>query len=75
MFYVPPWAPPGFDADGRLSTGSRIPLEFLESLFGDGVSRALKTLESERQKKAQSGRSELMDWLIAHRHAEMFKLG
>lgn len=75
MFYVPPWAPPGFDADGRLSTGSRIPLEFLESLFGDGVSRALKTLESERQKKARSGRSELMDLLIAHRHAETFKLG
>ena len=53
---------------------SRVPLDYLESLFGDGVSAALDTITAERAKKAEGGESELMDTLIGYRHAEMFKL-
>ncbi|HJP34640.1 MAG: respiratory nitrate reductase subunit beta [Gammaproteobacteria bacterium] len=74
VFYVPPMAPAKFDNEGRPVAGSRIPLELLESLFGDGVSQALETLDRERQKKAQGEGSELMDLLIAHKQADMFKL-
>ena len=49
-------------------------MDYLESLFGDGVKAALDTLAAERQKKADGSDSELMDTLIGYRHAEMFKL-
>lgn len=74
VFYIPPSAPPKFDNAGRPMDGSRIPLEFLEGLFGDGVSRALDTLAEEREKKARGQDSELMDILIAYKHTDMFKL-
>jgi len=74
VFYIPPTAPPTFDNEGRPMAASRIPLEFLEGLFGDGVSQALDTLAQEREKKAQGEGSELMDLLIAYKHADMFKL-
>ena len=51
-----------------------MPIDYLESLFGDGVRSALDTLTQERQKKADGLESELMDTLIGYRHAEMFKL-
>jgi len=51
-----------------------VPLDYLESLFGDGVASALDTITAERAKKAAGQTSELMDTLIGYRHAEMFKL-
>lgn len=74
VFYVPPLSPPKIDEAGGATAESRVPLEYLESLFGDGVSAALETITAERAKKADGGQSELMDTLIGYRHAEMFKL-
>jgi len=74
VFYVPPMSPPKYDENGEMTNESRVPLEYLESLFGDGVAPALATLAAERQKKATGADSELMDTLIGYRHAEMFKL-
>jgi len=74
VFYIPPTAPPKFDNEGRPMDGSRIPLEFLEGLFGDGVTNAFETLANEREKKRRGEASELMDLLIAYKHADMFKL-
>jgi dimethylsulfide dehydrogenase subunit beta/complex iron-sulfur molybdoenzyme family reductase subunit beta len=73
VFYVPPSAPPAFDAEGR-PAGDRIPRAVLERLFGPGVGAALDTLAAERAKKASGAGSELMDLLIGFRQAEMFKL-
>ena len=53
---------------------AKVSLDYLESLFGDGVSSALATITAERAKKAAGETSELMDTLIGYRHAEMFKL-
>lgn len=76
VFYVPPMSgPKKFDKDGRLIDGSdRIPIEYLESLFGNGVKSALELLKSEMQKRKDGKVSELMDILIAYKHSEMFRL-
>lgn len=74
VFYIPPTAPPTFAADGTISAKSRIPIDYLESLFGPGVESALETLARERAKKANGDASELMDVLIAYKHSDMFKL-
>jgi len=77
VFYVPPLpGPPRFDAHGKPIPGSqRIPLAYLESLFGPGVKKALATLEAERARKREGQASALMDMLIAYQHADMFRLG
>ena len=67
-------SPPKIDATGGATSEARVPLDYLESLFGNGVRAALDTLAAERQKKQDGGSSELMDTLIGYRHAEMFKL-
>ena len=74
VFYVPPTSPSKYAADGRALDEQRIPLEYLESLFGPSTSTALATLERERQAKAEGRDSELMDTLIGFKHSEMFKL-
>ncbi len=74
VFYVPPSAPDAFNADGTTTEEDRIPLSYLESLFGDGVRDALDTLENERARKQSGKESELMDTLIAYKHSDMFKL-
>ncbi|CEA04349.1 respiratory nitrate reductase beta chain [Pseudomonas saudimassiliensis] len=74
VFYVPPTSPSKYASDGRAMDEQRIPLEYLESLFGPTTSEALATLERERQEKAEGRASELMDTLIGFKHAEMFKL-
>jgi dimethylsulfide dehydrogenase subunit beta/complex iron-sulfur molybdoenzyme family reductase subunit beta len=74
VFYVPPTAPDAFLEDGQASDDDRIPLSYLESLFGDGVRAALNTLEEERVKKQTGKGSDLMDTLIAYKHSDMFKL-
>ena len=76
VFYVPPLpGPPRFDATGKPVPGShRIPLAELEKLFGPEVRRALATLEGELAKRKAGKTSELLDTLVAFRHAEMFRL-
>ena len=74
VFYVPPTSPSKYASDGRALDEQRIPLEYLESLFGPTAGEALATLERERQAKADGRDSELMDTLIGFKHAEMFKL-
>ncbi len=75
VFYVPPMSPPKLDAKGRPMDEPRIPLSYLESLFGEPVSGALETLVSERAKRKRGKPSELMDLLIAYDWNESFALG
>lgn len=66
VFYVPPLAPPAFNAAGEFDqTQSRIPLEYLRELFGPGLDQALATIERERELVSSGGQSELMDILIS----------
>lgn len=74
VFYVPPSSPPKFGKNGEELDEPRVPLEYLESLFGPGVKEALETVKRERRAKAEGKKSELMDTLIGFVHAEMFKL-
>jgi complex iron-sulfur molybdoenzyme family reductase subunit beta len=76
VYYVPPLSgPKKFDKNGKPIEGSeRIPLEYLQSLFGDRVKDALDTLRKEMDKRKGGQPSELMDLLIAYRHSEMFRL-
>lgn len=74
VFYIPPTAPAAYDNEGKVTDESRIPLTYLEGLFGPGVKQALDTLDDERSKMAEGLGSELMDLLIAYNHADMFKL-
>jgi complex iron-sulfur molybdoenzyme family reductase subunit beta len=77
VFYVPPLpGPPRFDAQGKPIPGSeRIPVSYLESLFGPAVRKALATLEGELARRRRGEPSDLLDVLIAFRHADMFRLG
>lgn len=76
IYYIPPTeAPAKFDAEGKIIEGSeRIPVKELETLFGKQVHDAIKTLRAEKDKRAKSGESELMDLLIAYNHEDMFRL-
>jgi ethylbenzene hydroxylase subunit beta/complex iron-sulfur molybdoenzyme family reductase subunit beta len=68
VFYVPPLSPPRVTPSGRPDLSRpRIPLEYLESLFGPRVQEALATLEAEKAKRARGEASELMDLLIVYR--------
>jgi dimethylsulfide dehydrogenase subunit beta len=77
VFYVPPLpGPPRYDAQGRPIPGSeRIPMSYLEGLFGPSVRTAVKKLESEMARRREGKPSELLDALIAFRQEEMFRLG
>ncbi len=77
VFYVPPLSgPETFDDEGKIVPNSeRIPVEKLEALFGPDVRRVHKVLKAEIAKKKRGEPSELMDTLIAYRHADMFRLG
>ena len=74
VFYVPPILPPTFDENGELSDDSRVPLEYMEYLFGDGVQAALDTIQSEMDKKKEGKESELMDLLIAKEWKSLFNI-
>ncbi len=72
VFYIPPLAPDRLNRDGSLDPATpRIPMEELEQLFGKQVSRALKTLKAELEKKRRGRPSELMDTLIAYEWDEL----
>ena len=77
VFYVPPLpGPPKYDAHGRPIAGSqRIPLAYLEGLFGPGVKRAIATLEGEMTRRRGGKPSEILDVLIAFRQEDNFRLG
>ncbi len=67
VYYVPPLAPAPLNPDGGANeNGSRIPPEYLESLFGPEVHQALVTLKEELQKKRRGEGSEVMDTLILY---------
>jgi ethylbenzene hydroxylase subunit beta/complex iron-sulfur molybdoenzyme family reductase subunit beta len=72
IFYVPPLAPPRLDESGEIDASKpRIPDEYLISLFGPDVLRALGILKAEMAKTRAGGKSELMDLLIGYRWKEM----
>ena len=72
VFYVPPFAPSKLDAEGRPTGEDRIPMEYLESLFGKEVGDALERLKAERTRRKETGESELMDILISHKWTDAF---
>jgi len=76
VYYIPPTeAPAKFDAQGKIIEGSqRVPMKELETLFGKDVHAAIKTIKAEKDKRAKTGESELMDLLIAYHHEDMFRL-
>ncbi|MCB1624186.1 MAG: 4Fe-4S dicluster domain-containing protein [Pseudomonadales bacterium] len=74
VYYVPPLLPQAFDAEGRFSDRSRVPLAYLQGLFGAGVESALATLAAEMANRKAGKRSELMDLLIAKDWKSLFKI-
>jgi ethylbenzene hydroxylase subunit beta/complex iron-sulfur molybdoenzyme family reductase subunit beta len=72
VFYVPPLSPSKLDADFKITNEPRIPLEYLESLFGKEVGKVIETLKAERQKKMNGGKSEILDTLIGYRWPKDF---
>lgn len=73
VYYVPPLAPPRFNERGEIDeTKPRIPLKYLQYLFGDEVERALETLKGEMAKTRRGEKSELMDLLIVYQWKELF---
>ncbi len=72
VYYVPPISPPKLDAAGRATEEPRIPLEYLESLFGPRVKEVLAQLQHERERVRQGETSELMDLLISRKWLDMF---
>lgn len=72
VFYVPPTSPLAFKENGEFDDENpRIPREYLRNLFGPEVDQALATLETEREKVANGGESELMDLLISRRWEDL----
>lgn len=72
VFYIPPLSPKKLDENFRLTDEMRIPLDYLKTLFGEGVERALDVLIEERKKKKTTGSSELMDILIGYKWPDDF---
>ncbi|HVM97336.1 MAG TPA: 4Fe-4S dicluster domain-containing protein [Candidatus Acidoferrales bacterium] len=67
VFYVPPLSAFMVAPDGSIDESRRrIPLSYLESLFGPEVGAALLTLEAEMAKRKRGEPSGLMDTLIAY---------
>ena len=76
VYYVPPlFDPPKLDDNmAPIDNSRRVPIEYLELLFGKEVHQALETLRKEMEKRARGEESELMDILIAYSHIDMFRL-
>jgi len=74
VFYVPPADTSALDAQGRPTGESRIPLSYLQSLFGSRVSDAIETLKTERAKVRRGETSELMRLLIAYDWHDNFRI-
>jgi len=76
VFYVPPLntTPAPFEDDGRLKDTPRIPLAYLESLFGTKVKDALDTLGREIAKRRNAQPSELTEVLIGYTNKDRYRL-
>ncbi len=72
VFYIPPLSPEKFDEDGNPTGEDRIPLDYLESLFGSEVGPALDKIKAERAKKQAGEESDLMDTLISKNFLDLF---
>ncbi|MDY7081508.1 MAG: 4Fe-4S dicluster domain-containing protein, partial [Halobacteria archaeon] len=66
VYYVPPLSSPKLDDEGRPKDENRIPLDYLEELFGDDVEDTLELLREEREKMKEGEESELMETLIGY---------
>jgi DMSO reductase family type II enzyme iron-sulfur subunit len=72
VFYVPPLSAFVVRPDGTIDESRRrIPLDYLESLFGPDVGPALRTLEFEMAKRRRGQPSTLIDTLIAYDWKEL----
>jgi DMSO reductase family type II enzyme iron-sulfur subunit len=72
VFYVPPLSAFVVRPDGTIDESQRrIPLSYLESLFGSGVAPALWMLEEHMAKRKRGETSELMETLIAYKWQEV----
>ena len=74
VFYVPPMLPPNFDENGDVAPDPRVPLDYLQYLFGPQVDEALKVMQNEMEKKQKGEDSELMDLLIAKEWKSLFSI-
>lgn len=74
VFYVPPLSPEALDENGAPTGKERIPVAYLESLFGANVHQALDTLRKERENKKNGKGSEMLDLLIAYDWNKNFAL-
>jgi complex iron-sulfur molybdoenzyme family reductase subunit beta len=64
--------PLAFNEDDEFDESqSRFPMDEMRKLFGPDVEQALATVESEREKVAAGGQSELMDILISRNWNDM----
>jgi ethylbenzene hydroxylase subunit beta/complex iron-sulfur molybdoenzyme family reductase subunit beta len=72
VFYIPPLAPPSFDDNGDQIDESRIPMDYLISLFGEEVREVIDILKREKEIKRQGGESDLMDVLISRNWLDLF---
>jgi ethylbenzene hydroxylase subunit beta/complex iron-sulfur molybdoenzyme family reductase subunit beta len=73
VFYVPPLSPYRLREDRSIDAERmRIPLEYLESLFGPEAGAALETLRSEIQRVRGGARSERLDTLIVYEWKSLF---
>ncbi len=68
VYYVPPLSADRLQEDMTFDEGtSRIPPDYLQSLFGPRATRVLEILEEERAKVRAGGTSEIIDTLIAYK--------
>ena len=76
VFYVPPihTTPPPLEDDGQLKDVPRIPLAYLEGLFGPRVKAALDTLSGEMAKRRRGEPSALTELLIGYTTQDRFRL-
>jgi DMSO reductase family type II enzyme iron-sulfur subunit len=72
VYYVPPLSPYPLNDDMSIDEeGSRIPPEYLESLFGPRVHDALERLTGEMSNVRNGGESEMLKTLIAYKWQEL----
>jgi len=72
VFYVPPLSAFVARPDGTIDESQRrIPLSYLESLFGPEVGASLRTLEKEMAARRRGQPSELMDTLICYQWKQL----
>lgn len=74
VFYIPPLSPPRYNEDGTLDETPRVPLGYLQWLFGPRVSEVLSTMKAEIEKVRSGGESGLMRMLQARTYSDLFKL-